>query len=172
MRQTLFKILVSYRNPIVDCESFESIPRMNLYPWKEVENSAWHVAEDGVKWFPDCDFPGYDIGYVQQVADGGQCAQKCKESTKCNAFWASDGWCTLKTIPTWHHRAHLSGGICGFVPEKFWFLFITTRTLIGNIPTVKFCKLAVDSGDFLFPFFYLLPWIWNFPFEIKTKSND
>ena len=103
----------------MDCESFDSIPRMSLQPWKEVESTGWHVAEDGVKWFPDCDFPGHDIGYVQKVADGGQCAQKCKDTKGCNAFWASDGWCTLKTIPTWQHRVQLNGGICGFVPEKF-----------------------------------------------------
>lgn len=91
---------------------------MDLNPWKDVDSTAWNVDTYGVKWFPDCDYAGYDIGYVEQLGTAEKCASKCMDTVGCNAFWANDGWCSLKTIPKGRQRTQLYGGICGILPQK------------------------------------------------------
>lgn len=113
------------RNPVMDCESFDSIPRMNLYPWKEVDTGAstgtgglWNTAEDGVQWSSNCDFVGHNIGSSQSVVDGGQCGRRCIDTRGCNAFWSKEGWCTLKDIPKGLRQTYSENSICGFLPWK------------------------------------------------------
>ncbi|KZS13261.1 Peroxinectin [Daphnia magna] len=118
--QPLFFKAESEVNPVMDCESFDSIPRMNLYPWKEVDTGAslWNTAEDGVKWSSNCDFEGYNIGSPLSVIDGGQCGRRCIDTRGCNAFWSKDGWCSLKDIPKGLRQTRSENSICGFLPWK------------------------------------------------------
>lgn len=111
---------ISDANPIVDCNCLASIPRMSLLPWKEVDSTSWNIGQDGVKWFPDCDYVGYEIAYVENLGEAEKCARKCIDTVGCNAFRANGSWCTLKAIPKWLQRTRLTGGICGLLPEKFF----------------------------------------------------
>jgi len=92
---------------------------MNLYPWKEIGNSDWKIAEDGVKWAQNCDFEGHDIGATLNLIDGGQCGRICIDTVGCNAFWSKGGSCSLKSIPEGFRRTHFIGGVCGIIPWKF-----------------------------------------------------
>lgn len=72
-----------------------------------------------VQWFPDCDFPGHDIS--NQPSSEEDCSSICFANFKCNAFSWRDGNCYLKNIPSPNLREPVKGGLCGFLPWKFWF---------------------------------------------------
>jgi hypothetical protein len=82
----------------------------------------WKTTRDGVKWFPNCNFPGYDIKYeyVGGKCSHCKCSELCIDTSGCNAFSWIDGWCYLKNIPAAAlNKSPSSRGGCGFLPWEF-----------------------------------------------------
>jgi hypothetical protein len=52
------------------------------------------TGDGGVKWQPNCDFYGGDIGNVR--VPGEQCGRACINNDGCNHFVYKDGVCYLK----------------------------------------------------------------------------
>ncbi len=76
------------------------------------------TGDGGVKWQPNCDFYGGDIGNVR--VPGEQCGRVCLNDGVCNHFAYKDGVCYLK-----RHHHHLvirtscgSCDVCGWIPGK------------------------------------------------------
>ena len=46
----------------------------------------WKTTRDGVKWFPNCGFPGYDIKneYVGGKCNHCKCSELCIDTSGCN----------------------------------------------------------------------------------------
>lgn len=86
--------------------------------------SKWEdyiTGKGGIKWLPNCEFPGFDI--VQKEMTQEKCGQFCIATTHtngCNAFSWQSGWCYLKKIPGHSlSRQPTTGGSCGVLPWEF-----------------------------------------------------
>lgn len=85
-----------------------------------VTAEGWNTGDGGVKWLPNCDFPGSDI--IQLRTTGEQCGRTCINYYyyKCNAFTHKDGVCYLKRIPASQSPSRCpSCSVCGFLPWQF-----------------------------------------------------
>jgi hypothetical protein len=89
--------------------------------WVPVTYAKWddyNPGSGGIKWLPNCDYPGFDIASEPITAE--QCGRACIDTVGCNAFSWHDGWCFLKRKPVNVHRSPLLvGGRCGFLPWEF-----------------------------------------------------
>lgn len=88
------------------------------------KQTEWKTTSDGIKWLPDCDFPGYDIKYeyIGGRCSHCKCSDLCTDTSGCNAFSWMDGWCYLKNLPAAALKRSpptSSGGGCGFLPWEF-----------------------------------------------------
>lgn len=107
--------------------------------WVPVTYAKWddyNPGSGGIKWLPNCDYPGFDI--ASQPITAEQCGRACIDTVGCNAFSWHDGWCFLKRKPVNVHRSPLLvGGRCGFLPWEF------DETSI--IQTNNFAKSVVNT---------------------------
>lgn len=76
-----------------------------------------NLSENMIKWLPNCDFSGHDIG--NQPSSGDQCGNVCVFNNRCNAFSWHDGNCYMKSVPSPNLSVPADGGLCGFLPWKF-----------------------------------------------------
>ncbi len=54
-------------------------------------DAQWNDGDGGVKWLPNCDYVGGDIGNLR--VDGPQCGGACGNRYACNHFTYKDGVC-------------------------------------------------------------------------------
>jgi hypothetical protein len=74
----------------------------------------WNTGEGGVKWLPNCDFPGHDIG--NRPSAGDRCGRLCIDNPNCNHFSHYNGICYMKNIADiWTPRKPANGVVCGFL---------------------------------------------------------
>ncbi len=89
-----------------------------LIPVTYAKWDDYNPGAGGIKWLPNCDYPGFDI--ASQPITAEQCGRACIDTVGCNAFSWHDGWCFLKRKPVNVHRSPLLvGGRCGFLPWEF-----------------------------------------------------
>lgn len=77
-----------------------------------------NIGDGGVKWLPNCDYVGGDIGKLR--VDGAQCGRACINRDGCNHFTYKDGVCYLKSHKLSTRRSECSAcDVCGFLPFRF-----------------------------------------------------
>ncbi|XP_032782222.2 LOW QUALITY PROTEIN: mast/stem cell growth factor receptor Kit [Daphnia magna] len=83
----------------------------------------WHTSDSGFKWFPNCDFPGNDIGQILiDKETKEQCGNLCIANPECTQFvYGYEDYCYMKNSSVTTPRGDItydSIAICGYVPWK------------------------------------------------------
>ncbi|XP_046439002.1 uncharacterized protein LOC124190421 [Daphnia pulex] len=135
MKKICIMFLFTVVSVIADTDELENpVPETNAEATQLADNgknpgpkqTEWKTTRDGIKWLPDCDFPGYDIKYeyIGGRCSHCKCSDICTDTSGCNAFSWMDGWCYLKNLPAAALKRSPStssgGGCgCGFLPWEF-----------------------------------------------------
>jgi hypothetical protein len=112
--------------------------------WIPIAAAKWddyNPGAGGIKWLPNCDYPGFDI--ASQPITEKLCGRTCIDTIGCNAFSWHDGWCFLKKITADIGRSPLTGGRCGVLPWEF------DETSASQIiqPINNFAKSVVNQNN-------------------------
>ncbi|KAI9558029.1 hypothetical protein GHT06_014782 [Daphnia sinensis] len=81
------------------------------------------TSDNGFKWFPNCDFPGNDIGQILIDHDTReQCGNLCIANPECTQFvYGYQDYCYMKNSSVTTPRQDIpfdSAAICGYIPWR------------------------------------------------------
>ncbi|OWA51413.1 hypothetical protein BV898_15896 [Hypsibius exemplaris] len=77
----------------------------------------WRIGEpNSVRYDHNCDFYGYDIGFLETA--GKDCARACRNDRSCTHFTHHDTTCNLKRSNGWLRENAHDGAVCGFFPDR------------------------------------------------------
>ncbi|EFX81343.1 hypothetical protein DAPPUDRAFT_102345 [Daphnia pulex] len=135
MQKICIMVLFTVVSVIADTDELENpvlVPETNAEATQLAEKgknpgpkqNEWKTTREGIKWLPNCDFPGYDIKYenIGGRCSHCKCSDLCTDTSGCNAFSWMDGWCYLKNLPAAALKRSPSNGGgcgCGFLPWEF-----------------------------------------------------